>query len=627
VKGDKRYGARDAGLRLVTALRDFYNQEVPIILTTGYHLSEEDLELLRRKKASVLRKPLGVNDDLEKLAAHLLAEFSKEEHPGSDTGTVTRYANVSFAEGTEEPLIVGQVYSLYVQILPSKPASAYATAGLQLAPEREVTLLVHVYAESINVTPGDGRHLVVGQDGRSASVEFLLAPESSNERQTMRTIHVCFYHQASFVRRISFEVEVALPSDAPLPRPDPSYGGYVHVKPRTGPVVFTLYLPDPSTKSGGFLVTDKAYPNVVGIMSADEWEDLNQSLRSAISNIAYDSCKRVNAQQRPLSKEETFEYSRSLLSAGERAFYKVFPSAKTRQAICGMIDDAVLLASEADQVPVVEVVADYYLIPWDAVLFSAGEGNEEHQLSTVDNLWGLKCIVHKKCHDYGDDVRPTGSLIESSEALQIGLAWNTEFEAVQEFEIEYLKSLGTRLSLALLDNPESVDKVLKLFRRELAVLQLACHARIQRPVAHSYFKFSEEAVLRLEQLDTPRYQLGGAPLVFLSSCESLSFDARQHNSFLQTFVDKGCRGVLGAETKVNAPFASRFLTKVYQRFFAGEAIGRSLWTVRRQCWNNLSCRTLMGMAFAYYGDIEVRLKHRVGDDAVSLDCNRTECCL
>jgi len=619
IKIDDRYPIKTAGLDVLSAVRRLYSTDVPVIMISGYEVSKEKLELAKHLNAYYLKKPFKL-DELERLTGRLLEEYSGRQGAGIEC-----YANAYFADGTPAPLIAEETYSLYVQVTP-QPLTRAVSGALRFRKLSDVDLQVVVSAEEMDVSPS-ARHLSVNANGMSEPIEFLLTPKPSSIFDEKRKIHVCFFYGASLLKTISFDIGVFTPRNGVSLPPSGSAGdpGAPFSIPSSHQLsVFSLtFLQNNTGIVGIFMRGSALYPSALSVPDKDGWEELNETLRGALRKISVDACDTINVQKKPLSKEQSERFLAPLLEAGERVFYKLFPNRETRDRICQIIDDAVDEAMNFNTAPIIEIASDSYLIPWDLVQFCVSEDSTEFDLS-YENMWGMKCIVYKKCST-NTPVRQDKPIMNHLDELKVGIPWNSAFNTVRKFELNYLKRFPGQVSVIDLDSPSQVDEILNLLKQKSDILQFACHGCIEIPKSNSHFRFSDSVQLTLGQLQNPRVTIDTA-LVILSSCDSLHFDARQRDSFLSTFMNKGARGVLGTEVKVNAPFASRFITDIYQRFLTGKPIGLCLLEARQKCWNNPSCLAPFGAIFSFYGDIWMHVEKPIPGEIEGFPCAEMNCC-
>lgn len=617
IRNDERYNKIAAGLDTLTAIRRLYSMDIPAIITGVSELTQEDLSRANHLNACYLQKPFEL-DEFDELIHSLLDKHSHVVSSGTEC-----YANVYFPEGTPEPLIAEETYSLFVKVTPL-PTIALASEILSLPGLLNIELQVVVRAENMNVFLNT-HPLIIDATRNSEPIEFSLMPQPSSVIEEDRKIHVCFFYGASLLKTISFDIKVFtptredeyLPSSGPINDPE----GKFIIPFKRPPTAFSLTFLDNNNGIDGFFASGLT-PSLTNIPIVDknDWEELNKSLRNPLQILATDGFNQANDQGKPLSNDQIAIFLDPLVEAGERAFFILFPNQTTRETICQIVEDTI---TDFNGSPIIEITSDNYLIPWDLVQLCLSENLSKFDHS-FENMWGMKSIVHKKCFANGPLIK-NNSIIDNKGELVVGLPWNTSFDSVRQFEISHLRNHPNHISVLEIGNPKTIEEILELMKQKLHVLQFACHARVQTPLSESYFEFSDSAMLTLGKLQNPRIT-PDISLLILSSCESLHFDSRLKDSFIRTFFDKGVRGLLGTEVPVSAPFASRFLTDFYNRFLSGKSIGVSLLEARQRCWQNPSCRAPFGMIFSYYGDIDMRLQKPISE-LHDFPCEGMFCCL
>ncbi len=136
-----------------------------------------------------------------------------------------------------------------------------------------------------------------------------------------------------------------------------------------------------------------------------------------------------------------------------------------------------------------------------------------------------------------------------------------------------------------------------------------------------FLQFGEERIT-LEQLQTaesanafqaassqqnvPRENLfAGTPLVFINSCETALTSPRVNRSFLDYFVAKGARGMIGVEATVPALFAADYAQKFFDQFLAGKPLGQLMLDLRREYF--FKHNNILGLLYGLYADADTRI--------------------
>jgi hypothetical protein len=124
-----------------------------------------------------------------------------------------------------------------------------------------------------------------------------------------------------------------------------------------------------------------------------------------------------------------------------------------------------------------------------------------------------------------------------------------------------------------------------------------------------HVKLSGGGSLTLEELkDNISFKLPGNPLVFLNACESAELSPLFYDGFVQFFMSKGARGVMGTECDVPALFAREWATRFFKRFLAAAA-GHCVLRLRQEFYKD---NNLLGLLYALYVDGDTRLWFRNG---------------
>jgi len=99
--------------------------------------------------------------------------------------------------------------------------------------------------------------------------------------------------------------------------------------------------------------------------------------------------------------------------------------------------------------------------------------------------------------------------------------------------------------------------------------------------------------------------LPGAPLVFINACESAELSPLFYDGFVPYFMAKGARGVIGTECETPALFAAEWARCFFDRFLAGESLGRIFLDLRREFYYEHN--NLLGLLYALYVDGDTRV--------------------
>jgi hypothetical protein len=117
---------------------------------------------------------------------------------------------------------------------------------------------------------------------------------------------------------------------------------------------------------------------------------------------------------------------------------------------------------------------------------------------------------------------------------------------------------------------------------------------------------------RLYTLDID--QLAGTPVVLLNMCESAQVIPSLSGSFVDYFIDRGARAVIGTETSTTPRFAHHFATRLLRRFLAGEELGPALLETRREY---LEQNDAFGLVYSLFGAGTVRVVREAGPGQVT----------
>lgn len=115
----------------------------------------------------------------------------------------------------------------------------------------------------------------------------------------------------------------------------------------------------------------------------------------------------------------------------------------------------------------------------------------------------------------------------------------------------------------------------------------------------------KHGLIRLAKLYTLDIdELAGAPVVLLNMCESAQVIPSLSGSFVDYFIDRGARAVIGTETSTTPRFAHHFATRLLSKFLSGVELGTALLETRREY---LEQDDAFGLVYSLFGAGTVRV--------------------
>lgn len=131
----------------------------------------------------------------------------------------------------------------------------------------------------------------------------------------------------------------------------------------------------------------------------------------------------------------------------------------------------------------------------------------------------------------------------------------------------------------------------------------------QGPQASS-LRFSDQKTVTLRELNLQapaRRPFQGKPLVFINACESAELSPLFYGGFMPYFIEKGARGMIGAECEIPAKFAADWAQRFFERFLFDERpIGEIFLNLRREFYTQH--HNILGLLYALYCDGDTRIR-------------------
>src|ERR1035437_9517160 len=108
----------------------------------------------------------------------------------------------------------------------------------------------------------------------------------------------------------------------------------------------------------------------------------------------------------------------------------------------------------------------------------------------------------------------------------------------------------------------------------------------------------------LEDLDRVE-ALVGRPIVILNMCESAQVTPSLSESFIDCFLNRGARAVLGTECPMRPVYADYFGRELIQALLQGDSVGVALLNIRRESARR---KNPLGLAYNVFGSVDSRIE-------------------
>jgi hypothetical protein len=355
-------------------------------------------------------------------------------------------------------------------------------------------------------------------------------------------------------------------------------------------------------------------------LQATDLEDQLIAIRRYWYDIAMGS---VFAAKVDGTGEDLLPVLRKLAQAGRRLWTALFER-ESKSAIYEigqwllrrpLANDSVIQVS-------VSVEATDFVFPW-SVLYDRDVPKEEYAMPDAEGFWGVRyCVEQRLPKPFQDDDTPVkpdpqiriafmlweqfrnaarqkalmrGLVAECTGKLQISDPAITDAAACYrlladcESDLLYFYSHGyTRLR----ESNAAGSANLQAFLQAFEALPKDAPARAYLGPLHdavTKHDYTEDrswiglsfGMLYLDELYGEVKELRSRPMVILNMCESAQVTPSLRDSFVDFFLDRGARSVIGTECPMTVEFADVFSESLFRALLMGRSIGNALLDARR----------------------------------------------
>ncbi|MEO8052510.1 MAG: CHAT domain-containing protein [Acidobacteriota bacterium] len=340
------------------------------------------------------------------------------------------------------------------------------------------------------------------------------------------------------------------------------------------------------------------------------------------------------------TKEDLLPPLRQLAQAGRRLWGMLFDR-EVKSAIYEIGQWLQQHPLERDSVVQVSVSQDAtdFAFPW-SLLYDHDVPKPEYQLPDPEGFWGVRyCVEQRLPKSSDDDDTPA----KSDPQLRVAfMLWEQFRNAARQKALmhELVEECGGKLSVS---DPPVTDA--------LACYQLLadCEPNVLYFYTHGYTRLRESNVapavnlqlflqwyealpadspartsagplyesvkngifirdrswigvsfgmIYLDELYSEVKELRSRPLVILNMCESAQVTPSLSDSFVDFFLDRGARSVIGTECTMTVEFADIFSESLFRGLLGGHSIGAAMLAARRE---GLARRNPLGLAYTLFG--------------------------
>lgn len=196
--------------------------------------------------------------------------------------------------------------------------------------------------------------------------------------------------------------------------------------------------------------------------------------------------------------------------------------------------------------------------------------------------------------------------------IQNDLPLYLSFNVWREFNLweEHQKKLKVAGSLELLTSEEilQLEMTWETHGNQLDLVYFYCHGGVEEMPKRPYLELSDDRIYS-NFLECYESTWKHHPLVFLNGCATGDYSPESYVSLIDDFLNAGASGVVGTECPVSESFAEHYATEVLKRLFAGEPMGQAMLAVRRELLQRYF--NPLGLVYSLYAAHEIALTRPV----------------
>jgi hypothetical protein len=520
-----------------------------------------------------------------------------------------------------DPLHVGQTSTLAFDIDVQGRRNALGAvqfADFSLFPEGvdEVTLTVQLDTDDFDVVE-PARPLRLPRTGRSrGKARFDITPRHEGRCFLTATVH----HEGNFVQKLDLAVSVgglrALPVRITSSGRPPSSAVVLHprdlllvIEPAPGSGYKCIVI----NKSVGF--DHVTVPITVNAL-ADAVETARQSLMSVINSMdaAGDMVFQAGLDIPQAQRDSAL---RTLARAGATLFQTLFFPFDGNAELNALGEFIRDIATRPDTKLKLQIAAKEFPVPWGMIY--VGDASVNAALSW-DNFLGFRHAIEQLPlqTDFTDQSQQIAS---DKPSLTVSTTMNGVIDTAMQIGVVaaqqrfWAEARATRALLRLVQRDQGDELVQALASpdNDAQVLYFYCHATAPTLGSRGGLGAASlglaDATISLAdlKLDAPlNVKLRGRPLVFINACESAELSPLFYEGFVPYFIAKGARGVIGTECKTPALFAAAWGQCFFERFLAGETLGKVVLDLRRAFLRDHG--NPLGILYGIHGDGDVYIE-------------------
>jgi hypothetical protein len=509
-----------------------------------------------------------------------------------------------------EPLTPGQAYVLAfsVDIQSAEFAVPLDTQRAFQPEEQDIELSVYLTSPDIAIYTAGLQTLRIPRHGQSKNkARFDIEPLKAGQSD----LNAYFFKDNNFIQGMSICLNVANGANKPIAQVEmlnrlPQ--GALPVKPRDLSLVIKQGSVGLDLTMIGSVVADATLK-----ITDEDLSALFNTLRDALRDVVFMTDAQGNKifQQKITIPEEMSRSALvSLAAAGYDLFNRLFLTGDVSTQLIG----AKLLEMAQKNTLKIQIASDKFLFPWGALYL---DDHFEPSDVTWERFLGFKHIIEHV--PYQRTIAVTDNIIHSQPSLNVSLNLNQTLDsdssvkpiARQEQYWDGVVKLAKQRTMNVEVNTryqsDQLNEALKKAGLPDQILYFFGHAvtAFGDSASDTHLGMTDKD-LSLKELCRNHTNLPNAPLVFLNACQSAQLSPIYYGGFMEYFIAKGARGMIGTECEVPTVFAAEWARRFFNRFLAGrQPIGEIFLDLRREFYE--VDHNPLGLLYALYCDGDTRI--------------------
>jgi hypothetical protein len=550
---------------------------------------------------------------------------AEREVAGQPANGLARQAitpEISEQHGSGQPTIgalkPGTAYVLAFSVdLSATPVSIQLDQARAYEPdEQEIELGVFLYSTDFVIYTHEMQYLRIPKDGASKNkARFDIEPLKVKAGGSTGKIDALFFKDNNFMQGMTLCLNIANSEKNPIASSDiisrlPING--MPVKPRS----LTLVIQQSESKADLTMIGPVATQATMEVTPHDLSFQI-EKLRAALKQVVFyqdGNGNRVFQQDTHIENEEISRWAlKQLAQAGYLLYKNLFFGHNSQLDTIG----TKLFELSRGSTLNIQIASNKFRFPWGALYLADEDGYDPDKVEW-ENFLGFKHIIEQVPFQYKALV--TDSRILSRPALNISLNLNqaVDIDFPQFHSVAWQETYWQKVEALAAQQARPLAMTRRYTKSEFnaALRNKATQDQILYFFGHAATSFGNlesdsELVLTdggitLSDLSLSTAELPNAPLVFLNACHGAELSPIYYGGFMEYFVAKGARGMIGTECEVPIVFATEWARRFFNRFLTGrQTLGEIFLDLRREFYQE--DHNPLGLLYSLYCDADTRV--------------------